>query len=271
LTTDDWKAPPVGTPAIQLDIDPMEVGRNYPVQVGLVGDCKVTLQRLLDVAQPTASRDPWITRVQDLLGEWRAEMEPKLNSDSSPIRPERICRELTRFLPSNAVVVSDTGHSAVWSGNLIGIQHPTQRFIRCAGTLGWSLPASLGVKCALPNRPVICFTGDGGFCYHPYELETAARRGIKVVVVVNNNHALQQSRAGVENAYGGPRRGRSDEMWVFNDVNLAKLAEDMGCFGVRVERPKDLLPAMERALASDRPAVIDVVSNVDAVPPRAWR
>src|SRR5207249_5520970 len=156
-------------------------------------------------------------QAQTVVAEWRAEVAPLRSSDAVPIRPERICSELTDFLPPDAVVVSDTGHSGIWTGTMIDLMHASQRYIRCAGSLGWAFPAALGVKCALPDRPVLCFCGDGGFYYHLAELETAARFGINAVIVVNDNRSLDQEIRLFDAAYGGQQRGKSREMWVFED------------------------------------------------------
>ena len=268
--TNNWKIPRPGTPVIQLDISAADLGRNYPNAVSLLGDAKVTLQRLNATLEPMESRGDWTRRVQQLVGEWRAEAAPLLNSDAVPMRPERLCKEITDFLPQNAVVVSDTGHSGIWTGTMIDLKKPGQRFIRCAGSLGWAFPASLGVKCALPDAPVLCFTGDGGFYYHLAELETAVRYGINAVIVVNDNRSLNQETRLFDAAYGGQQRGRSREMWVFEDINLAKVAEAMGCFAIRVERPSELRGALERAFAANRPAVVDVVSDIKAMAARGW-
>ena len=150
---------------------------------------------------------------------------------------------------------------------MVGLTEPSQRYIRCAGSLGWAFPGALGAKCAVPERPVICFTGDGGFWYHLSELETAARCDISTVTVVNNNRSLNQDKPGVDRAYRGNTRGKPEEMWMFRDVNFARLAEGMGCFGVRVQQPAKIRPALEQALASGRPAVVDVVSDIEAFAP----
>lgn len=151
---------------------------------------------------------------------------------------------------------------------MVGLRRPGQRYLRCAGTLGWGFPATLGAKCAQPNRTVVCFTGDGGLCYHLAELETAARFGINAVIVVNNNGALQQVRRGIDLAYGGTQRGRSKEMWVFRPgTDYARVAEDLGCLGIRVEKPAGIREALERAGAAGRPALIDVVTDLEAAPP----
>ena len=126
------------------------------------------------------------------------------NSDAVPIRPERICKEISEWLPAGGVVVSDTGHSGMWTGQMIRLTRPEQRYLRCAGSLGWAFPATLGAKCALPDRPVIGFCGDGGFYYHLAELETAARFGINAIMVVNNNYALNQEKHLFDDAYERP-------------------------------------------------------------------
>ena len=199
----DWKVPPLDTPVIQIDIDPSELGRSYPARVALQGDAKVTVRRLIEALEPRGPATDWVGRARQLVGEWRAEAEPMLNSDASPIRPERICKEITESLPADALVVSDTGHSGIWTSTMIDLTSPGQGYIRCAGSLGWGFPAALGAKCAAPERPVLCFTGDGGFWYHIAELETAVRYGINTVTVVNNNRALNQEKRGTERAYAG--------------------------------------------------------------------
>jgi acetolactate synthase I/II/III large subunit len=268
--TNNWRIPAIGTPVIQLDIDPQELGRNYPNTVSLVGDAKVTLRRLLEILKPAALKAEWVQRVEDLVRGWRAEVGPLRDSDAIPMRPERICKEITEFLPANAVVVADTGHSGIWTGTMIDLKRPGQRYIRCAGSLGWAFPASLGVKCALPDTPVLCFTGDGGFYYHLAELETAARFGINAVILVNNNHSLNQETRLFDAAYGGQQRGRAHEMWQFHETHFAQVAQAMGCVGIRVERPNDLQDALKQAFAADRPAVVEVLSDLKALASRPW-
>src|SRR2546426_623782 len=270
--TTNWQVPRPGIAAIQLDIDPEELGRNYPLQAALLGDAKVTLQRLIASLQPARPRQEWLSRAQGLVREYQDESDQMRNSDAVPIRPERICKEISDWLPEGGVVLSDTGHSGMWTGQMIRLTRPGQRFLRCAGSLGWGFPATLGAKCALPERPVIGFCGDGGFYYHLAELETAARFNINVIMLVNNNYALNQEKHLFDSAYKGQQRGRATEMWHFSrEVNFARVAEAMGCVGIRVERPEDIRPALDKALASNCPAVVEVISDVDAMAKRAWR
>ena len=269
--TNEWRVPAVGTPVIQIDIDPSELGRSYPNEVSLHGDARATTRKLIEALEPIGSRTDWVSRAQELVREWREEVAPRANSESVPIIPERLCNELSRFLPGDAVLVADTGHAGIWTGSMVDLNESGQEYIRCAGSLGWGFPGALGAKCALPDRPVICFTGDGGFWYHIAELETAVRYNIPVVTVVNNNHGLLQDKRNDDRAYQVVPGANSADLWEFNDVDLAKVADAMGAYGIRVDQPGDIQEALQRALASGRPAVVDVATDpLDSESPTPW-
>ena len=267
-----WQVPRPGTQVIHLDIDAVEIGRNYPTKLALLGDARTVLRQMLEVAGSGAGgkRSQWLARVHALVEEWRKSVSADVNSDAVPMRPERVCREITRALPENGVLVCDTGHSGIWAGTMVDFTKPGQRLIRCAGSLGWGFPGALGVKCALPDTAVVCFAGDGGFYYHLAELETAARYGINLVVVVNNNSALNQEIPHFDKAYGGDPDERGREMWGFGNVNFAKVAESLNCVGMRVEKPAELPRALEQALAARRPVVIDAVTDHRAFSQKTW-
>jgi acetolactate synthase-1/2/3 large subunit len=258
--TNSWTVPKAGTPVIQIDIDPLELGRSYPNRVGLMADAKVAVRRLIECMDRRYTKNPWAQRAQQWVQKWREEIEPFRNSNTIPILPERLCKEITEFLPSNAILVSDTGFAGLWAGTTVYLTHPDQLSIRSAGSLGWAFPASLGAKCAEPKRPVVCFTGDGGFWYHLTELETASRRDIKTVTIVNNNSCFRQCIRGIDKAYGDSP-GNKQDMYKFRDTDFAKIAQDMGCFGIRVERPEELSKALKKALEADVAAVVDVVTD----------
>jgi len=270
--TTNWTVPGPGTKVIQLDIDGMELGRNYPNSVALLGDVRTGVRLLLEALAGSAVADhsQWLTRINGLRAEWHAREEPLLNSSVVPMRPERVCKAISDALPENGIVVVDTGHSGIWSGTMIDLNRPNQRFLRCAGSLGWSFPAAIGAKCAAPDQAVVCFCGDGAFYYHVAELETAARLGINLVVVVNNNAALNQEIPLFDRAYGGTQRGKAEEMWRFRPLNFARIAESFDCVGIRVEQPDDLDSAIRHALTLDRPVVIDAVTDVAAMARPAW-
>jgi acetolactate synthase-1/2/3 large subunit len=271
MTTHFWAVPKIGTPSIQIDIEPEALGRNYPLAAAVNGDAKVTLTRMLAHADRStaAKRKAWIGEVQKICGEWHDKYKEALQSDAVPIRPERLCHELSKHVPDNAIVVVDTGHAGMWMGGLFDLTSSRQNYMRSAGHLGWAFPAGLGAKCACPNRPVVTFTGDAGFWYHIAEVETAARWGINAVTVVNNNSGGNQSKRGFDRVYGGKQTDKARELWTFSKINFARLAEDMGAVGIRVEQASAFPAALAQALSANRPVVIDVVTDIEALAPTA--
>ena len=272
MVTNFWTIPQIGIKAIHIDIDPEVLGRNYPLEVGIMADAKMALTEMMKFADETMveKRISWVEEVQGYSRDWYDEFRPLLQSDNIPIRPERVCHDLSLNLPDNSFVVVDTGHGGMWMGGMFDLKSSGQSYIRSAGHLGWAFPASLGVKCAAPDRPVICFTGDAGFWYHIAEVETAVRWGINAVIVVNNNGAGNQSKRGFDRVYGGTQTDKAREMWTFNNVNFAQIAKHMGAESIRVENPKDFTPALQKAIALNKCVILDVVTDVDALAPLAY-
>ena len=176
-----------------------------------------------------------------------------ITREPSGIRPERMAKELGEWLPSNAVLVVDTFHAALWTAQMAKMKSG-QRYIRCGGSLGWGFPGTLGVKAALPDTPVIGFAGDAGFYYHMAEMETAARCGINAVMVVNNNYS------------GGVAESAAFQ----KEVNLANVANSMGCAGFRVEKPAEIRNALDKALACGKPAIVEIIGNAAIRAKRGW-
>jgi acetolactate synthase-1/2/3 large subunit len=264
--TRNWTLPSAGTPVVQLDIDPTEIGRNYPGALGLFGDARKTLQALSVILDTRREPGDWVRHAQAIVRKWRQAVAPLQNSDATPVRPERLCKEIADILPPNAVLLADTGYSAIWSGTMIDFSQPEQVYLRSAGSLGWSLPAAIGAKCAAPERPVFCFCGDGAFWYHLAELETASRWGIPVIIIVNNNSMLGQIAPFAEKA-GQDHPGHNLEVaYRYRDTDFARIAEEMGCFGIRVEQAQDIRQAIQKALDQEKPAVVDVVTDGGAHP-----
>jgi acetolactate synthase-1/2/3 large subunit len=267
--TAKWRVPRPGTTVIQLDINPAELGRHYPNRVSLWGDAKVGLRALIESADAgtAGNRRGWIDHVQTLAHYWHKETSPQMDSDAVPIRPERLCKELSRHLPADTLVVSETGHAGMWTGAMLDLKRPRQSYIRAAGSLGWGLPAAIGAKLALPDRPVLLFSGDGGFWYHLAELETAVRWNIGAVLVVNNNRSLNMEIDIYKDAYGGQLERNHAELWQFRDVSFAAVAETMGAKGIRVEKPGEIGGALEQAFATRQPCVVEVITDIEAIAP----
>lgn len=267
--THTWRIPAINTPCIQIDIDAAEIGKSYPNTLGLMGDPKATLAKLLEALGKPARDTAFADRAAGIVAAWRESRAPFLANNSVPIWPDRLCEEITRALPHDGILVADTGYSGIWSSTLIELNGEGQTYLRAAGSLGWSFPAALGAKCAAPNRKVICWSGDGAIYYHLTELETARRRGIAVVLVVNNNSGFGQGWPNIQRQQGN-HPGDVRELARFGPTNFADVAKVFGLRGIRVEEPSQLGPALRDALASDETVIVDVATDIDCRAPEPW-
>jgi acetolactate synthase I/II/III large subunit len=265
----NWRVPSLETAIVHIDADPLELGRSYPKTTGLVGDPKATLARLNQVIGRPPRDAGFAEEAERIVTDWRATMAPLIDSDAAPPRVERLCAEVTRALPSDGILVADTGYSGIWTGTMVELNGAEQTYLRAAGSLGWSFPASLGAQCAAPSRKVLCFTGDGGFYYHLAELETARRCAIPVTVVVNNNSGFGQNLTGVRRLAGN-RPGRGEELVRFGPTDFTAVARSFGVRGIRVERTAEIAPALAEALGGGEPVVVDVVSDLEPRAPEPW-
>jgi acetolactate synthase-1/2/3 large subunit len=271
--THSWRLPPQGVDVIQCDIAPDVLGLNYRNVASLMGDARRSLELVLEAVRSLGKRadlSAWKSRFSSVVSDWYEANAPMLESDAVPMRPERLCKELSGVLPPNAMVVTCTGHAGVWTASMLDLKSKDQRFLRAAGSLGWAFPASLGAQCAVPDRPVVCFVGDGGFSYHIGELETMARWNIPATIVVNNNNAYNQGARIWADAYGGELHGRHEEVWQFREVNFSNIAREMGVSSTRVEQPAQLAGALKKAIALDAPSLVEVVTDRDARGARAY-
>ncbi len=267
--THDWKIPGHGVKIAQIDIEGEELGRNYPNAASVLGDARESLKMLIDVVAPVAKRTAWLGRVAEIEAEWASKYQQFTTSDAVPMRPERVCKEISDALPDDVIVVVDTGHNAMWAGMYLDINKPGQRFLRCAGSLGWAFPAAIGAKYGAGDRSVVCFTGDGGLWYHFTELETAVNRGLPFVTVVNDNRSFNQTQGGAKQAFAD-NEGDGSNVWRFTDVDFAAIAQEMGAIGMRVTDPSELGAVITEAFKADRPVIIDAKTDPDAMAPKPW-
>nr|BFE36899.1 acetolactate synthase large subunit [Actinomadura rugatobispora] len=259
MTTRNFTLPAAGCPVAHIDIDPEEAGRGRRGVIPLVGDARTVLEQL-DGRMSARTPEPWRARVSRLRARWRERAGAVEAGDHPSLRPESLWRAVSDALPGDAIVVADTGHAGAWSARHLHLG-PGHAFIRAAGSLGWALPAAIGAKCAAPERPVVCLTGDAGFYYHVAELETARRYGVNIVVVVNDNAGMNQEAVLW-------REGTPEERnWRFEPVDLAAVAASFGCHGQVVEKADQVAGALAAALASGRPAVVDARTDPAVVAP----
>ncbi|MCP4225158.1 MAG: thiamine pyrophosphate-binding protein [Actinomycetia bacterium] len=260
--------PAPGTPIIHIDIDPAHGGNNYPNTLPLIGDTRAVLGQLLEAAEGGGtSHAAWINTCRARIDEWWAGERDHVASAASPIRPERLAVDLVAALPDDAMIVADTGYAAAWSGAFMDL--PSGRnYLACEGSLGWAFPAAIGAKCAEPDRPVVAWCGDGGLWPHIGEIETAVRNEVNSVTVVLNNHALAFDTHLLQAFWSASHD--VDLLSEFKEVNLSKIATEMGAYGVRVTDPADIGDAVRGALDANAPAIVEVIIDHGAVAPVAF-
>jgi acetolactate synthase I/II/III large subunit len=266
--TDSWKLLPKEAKYIHLDIDPMEIGRNYEA-FRLQGDAKVTLSALnaalatQDLSERKAARAGVESVIAAARTRHHEEIVGVTQSNASPIRPERFMAELERQLAEDHIIVADASFSSIWVANYLSAKS-NRRFITPRGQagLGWGFPLAMGARLGSPDRPVVCVVGDGGFGHVWSELETTRRHGIKVVLVVMNNSVL-----GYQKHAEDAGLGRHTNVCDFVSVDHAAIAEACGVKGVRVERAQDIAGAIQVALAADGSVLLDIIADPNAMPP----
>jgi acetolactate synthase-1/2/3 large subunit len=259
------------TRLIHIDIDPAEIGRNYPVEIGAIADLKQALTALCRAARKLAPAGVKRPERQAEIAAARARFldgnRAHAQSDAYPMRPERILADVREALPRDACITTDVG----WNKNGVGQQFPIYEpgTIFTPGgyaTMGFGAPAALGVKLARPERVVVALVGDGGFGQNPALLATAFEGSIAVVWVIMNNHAFG-TIAGLEKAHFGTTFGT-----VFEkdgkpySPDYAAIARAYGVDGVKIATASEFKPALERAIKANRPCVIDVVMQNEPVP-----
>ncbi|HEY0294365.1 MAG TPA: acetolactate synthase catalytic subunit [Bordetella sp.] len=253
---------------IQIDVDPEELGRNYR-GLRLLGDADTTLQALLGATPPALAERGHrnapairqaISRARALSA---AELAPFEDSAQTPLRPERLFKELRACAP-DALWVSDASYSSLWILQYLQARRSGDRFLTPRGIagLGWGYPMALGARLAQPARPVIAVVGDGGFSHCWAEIETARRHGIQAVVIVLNNGVLGFQRDAEQSRFGV-----HTEICHFGPIDHVAIARGCGGDGIRVTQAEEIAPALARALAATVPMVIDVDTAPEAFPP----
>ncbi len=266
--TDSWKLLPKDATYIHIDVDPMEIGRNYEA-FRLQGDARLTLAALTaalekqDLTARKASRASLEAFIAEAREKHREEIAGVTQSEASPIRPERFMAELEKQLSSNHIIVADASFSSIWVANYLTAKLD-RRFITPRGQagLGWGFPLAMGARLGSPDRPVVCVVGDGGFGHVWSELETTRRHGIKVVIAVMNNGIL-----GYQKHAETAGLGRYTNVCDFVSVDHAAIAEACGVKGIRVERAQDIAGALEQALAAEGSVLLDIIADPDSMPP----
>ena len=267
IATKRFTIPPRGKAVIHLDIVAEEFGRTYQPTVALWGDVREGIRDLAtalqgDAARLRSERHDYAASVPQKMMAWRSGAMQRLASEEMPINVARMLNELNGQMPDDGILVADGGFAAHWAGLIYDTKRPGRGFVPDRGfaSIGYGLPGAIGATLAGHGRPVVALTGDGGLNMSLGELETARRMGLSFAVVVFNNAASGYVKALQHMMYGVGAYQSAD----FAETNYAKIAEAIGCIGVRVERPGDLQAAFTKGLLKHgRPVVIDVVVTRD--------
>jgi pyruvate dehydrogenase (quinone) len=250
---------------VQLDDKADRIGLRYPVEVGLVGDARATLAALSRFVERKADRS-FLEKAQAGTREWWELMRARAMRDDVPIKPQRVAWELSEVVADDAIISADSGTNTVWAAQYFKIRG-AQKF-SCSGTLATmapGLPYAIAAKIAFPERQSIAFVGDGGFTMLMGEFATAVKYELPITVVIIKNNSLGQIRWEQIVFLGNPEYGCE-----LHSIDFARFAEACGGLGLTVERPEEIRPALERALAANKPALVEVVvdPNEPPMPPK---
>jgi acetolactate synthase-1/2/3 large subunit len=256
---------------IQIDIDASEIGRNYPVELGVVADLKQALAVLVRVAKrqypDRRKNERLVKQIAAYREEFTRSNEGHIRNNAYPMRPERILAAVREVLPRDAIITTDVG----WNKNGVGQQFPvyTPGSILTPGgyaTMGFGAPGAIGAKLACPEKVVVALVGDGGFGQNPAMLATAIEQNVPVIWIVMNNCAYG-TIAGLEMAHFGTSFGcvfrRGDQTY---SPDYAAIARAYGAEGMAIKAAEEFKPALERAIKSNKPTVIDVAMQNEPVP-----
>lgn len=260
---------------IQIDIDPAEIGRNYPAEFGILGDAKASLALMTEMAEARiggsrAERGTWLARLRRGREVWREYQGRLALSDQMPMRPERLIRALSRAVPENAIVAGDVGVHHNWLIQLFDAVRPRQLLHSWGfAAMGFATSGILGAKLAAPDRPCVAVVGDGSFLMTPHALATAVEYDIPVVWVVWNNHGYSAIRDMQHGMFGG----RELATGFYHDASrqpyspdFATLAKGFGVAAHTVTHADEVEDVLRTAIASNRPYLIDVPVDRDIRP-----
>lgn len=267
MVTDSYRVPAPEARILHVDVDPTVLGTTYREEISAVGDAKLALLELIEEVDRRGARTErtaWARQVARCVAAWSDAVEEEIAKSGNPIHPAVVLRALRTALQPTDIVAADTGFMGAWTGALFPVTAPGRHYIRAAGSLGWAFPAALGAQLAAPDRRVAAIIGDGGIGYHLSEIETAVRRGIPVLAVVLDNRSLAFEYHSQRDLWDGHVLPHMND---YEDVDYAQVARDMGAHGQRVTEPEDIAPAIEAALESGRPALLDVIVDKEKAAP----
>jgi len=250
---------------VRSDIDPCEIDRNRTVDVGLVGDADDVLKQLIPLLEKR-NHDEWAQKLRNAYAAFRVTEQEQRSTPADPIHPNRLVAKIQEFFGNEAYYVSDGGDTSYYalagflSSEKAGVATPAGSLLGCLGT---GIPFALAAKLAHPDKPVIVFQGDGSFGFNGMEFDTAVRHGIPIICVINNDCAWGMIKHSQEMSIG-PERVTCAEL---GTRRYDKMVEGLGGYGELVEKDEDIIPALQRAMDSGKPACVNVLTDQTVTSP----
>jgi acetolactate synthase I/II/III large subunit len=248
---------------IHIDIDPAEIGKNVDVDVPIVGDAKTILSSLIKVVERNINektQSTWLDHVSN----FKKSCRPRLSFDDIPLKPQQVIKELSEAITDDTIVTTDVGQNQMWMAHYFTSRNP-RKFISSGGlgTMGFGFPAAMGAKIAMPDSDVVAVCGDGGFLMVCQDLATIKEYDIPVVICVLDNRHLGMVAQWQKLFYDK----RMSHTHLGQSPDFVKLAESFGVNAERVEKPGEMREAVERAIRSGEPYLIDVIIDPDEILP----
>lgn len=246
---------------LHIDVDPAEIGKNVEIDVPIVGDAKTILGNLIKILDPEPEqKQEWLNYVKD----FKNSCIPRLSFNEVPLKPQQVIKELSEAVTDDTIVTTDVGQNQMWMAHYFDVKNP-RKFISSGGlgTMGFGFPAAIGAKIAKPNNDVIAVCGDGGFLMVCQDLATIKEYDIPVIIVVLDNRHLGMVAQWQKLFYDE----RMSHTHLGESPNFVKLAESFGVKAERIEKPGEMKEAIERAIKSGEPYLLDVIIDPDEILP----
>lgn len=246
---------------VHIDVDPAEIGKNVDIDVPIVGDAKTILSDLLNIidTKPEGKQE-WLKYVKD----FKNSCIPRLSFNEMPLKPQQVIKELSEAVTDDTIVTTDVGQNQMWMAHYFNVNNP-RKFISSGGlgTMGFGFPAAIGAKIAMPDSDVVAVCGDGGFLMVCQDLATIKEYDIPVVIVVLDNRHLGMVAQWQKLFYDE----RMSHTHLGESPDFVKLAESFGVRAERIEKPGEMKEAVERAIKSGEPYLLDVIIDPDEILP----
>lgn len=246
---------------LHIDVDPAEIGKNVDIDVPIVGDAKTILGDLITIIDPEPEKkQEWLNYVKD----FKNSCIPRLSFNEVPLKPQQVIKELSEAITEDTIVTTDVGQNQMWMAHYFDVKNP-RKFISSGGlgTMGFGFPAAIGAKIAKPNDDVIAVCGDGGFLMVCQDLATIKEYDIPVIIVVLDNRHLGMVAQWQKLFYDE----RMSHTHLGESPDFVKLAESFGVKAERIEKPGEMKEAIERAIKSGEPYLLDVIIDPDEILP----